>query len=85
MRHQTMKDLFRNWLANAKPGDEFVYAPSAATIGDGRMKRPEAEEAWRAAMSGHVHLVQRVVPFSVAQEDGGRLFDYTAVRSGKGA
>ena len=75
----TTADRFESWLAEAKPGEQFIYAHNTP-----HMKAACTPDVARAAMaaqlSGHVNLVQARMT-RPASKDASGTFNYIAIRT----
>ena len=74
-----------NWLANAKPGDQWAYhtgkTPSFNTFTTGGITGESFQWARRAEAAGLVHLAQRRLTKSTTTESGDGVFEYLAIRA----
>lgn len=75
----TTADRFEDWLAQAKPGEQFIYAHKTTHMRAGCTKEVAAA-AMRAQGTGHVNLVQRRLT-KPASKDACGTFDYIAIRT----
>lgn len=75
----TTAERFENWLSEAKPGEQFIYAHNTPHLKAG-CTPDMARAAMAAQLSGHVNLVQARMT-KPASKDASGTFNYIAIRT----